>query len=467
MMESTALKFVTIFRRHYRDLSQTIVVLCGAGGNGRDGLKIASLLKDSNYKNVTVYLISFNLEESSSYYKDLERVETSGVKLLFITDPTQVSHIETDLLIDAVVGSGLRGSLEGNYATLASLVNNLHKPVVAVDVPTGFPTEGPIAGKYIGVKADLVICVQRPSINLFFPESTAALERFEIADADFIDNQYQDWRLNTEATMKTLLRPRRNFTHKGTYGHVLIVAGNTNTMGAALLAASGSLYVGAGLTTVCLPPSGLIALNTTLPEVMALPRNVDLQPADFAKYTSIAIGPGLGVEAVSETLLGKLLDLKKPMLFDADVFSILASRADFLDNLPEQSILTPHVKEFDRLFGEHQTWWDRVLTAKAQAVKRKLIIILKNQYTFICLPDGKVHINQSGNAGMASGGMGDVLAGVITGLLAQAYPPVEAASLGVYLHGKAGDELAEKRFSMRASQVAAQIPKTVKKLLIR
>jgi hydroxyethylthiazole kinase-like uncharacterized protein yjeF len=469
-MESTVLTFVTIFRKHYFDLRQTIAVLCGQGGNGSDGLAIAGLLKEYKYQNVIVYLIDFSLSESSSYRKSLAELEGLGVQSLFITHPEQISHIEADLLIDAIIGTGLHGSLTGKYAILSNLINKLNIPVIAVDVPTGFPVEGPIDENYKGIKADLVISSPYPKLNFFFPESILALERFEaadMADGDFVDDQHHDWKLNTEHAVKTLLKPRRNFSHKGTYGHALIIAGNTNTMGAALLAASGSLYVGAGLTTLCLPQSGLIALNTTLPEVMALPRNDDLILTDFAKYTSIAIGSGLGIERVNEILLEKLLNLKKPILFDADALSILACRIDLLDKLPEQSMLTPHVKEFDRLFGNHQTWWERVITAKTQAIERKLIIILKNQYTFICLPDGKVHINQSGNAGMASGGMGDVLTGVIAGLLAQSYSPDEAAKLGVYLHGKAGDELAAKRFTITASQLAAQIPKTVKKLSIR
>lgn len=462
--------FVNIFKENYPDIGKAVAVLCGQGNNGSDGLAIAKSLKDYNYHNISVYLINFSTAKSNNYRKNLERLKSTKIKVVMITEPVEIKDIETDLLIDAVLGSGLGSPLEGKYAEFASLINDLSKPVISVDVPTGFPTEGPIDENYKGIKADLVICLERPRINFFFPESALAMERFAVADrkdGNFIDAEQSYWRLTTEGAAKTLLKPRRNFTHKGTYGHALIIAGNTNTMGAALLAASGSLYVGAGLTTVCLPQSGLIALNAALPEVMVLLRNEDLILADFVKYTSIAMGPGLGIDSVNEILLEKLLNLKKPILFDADALSILAYRTDLLDSLPEQSILTPHVKEFDRLFGEHQTWWERVATAKAQATKRKLIIILKNQYTFICLPDGTVHINQSGNAGMASGGMGDVLTGVITGLLAQSYSPVDAAKLGVYLHGRAGDELATKRFTITASQVATQIPITVKKLSIK
>jgi hydroxyethylthiazole kinase-like uncharacterized protein yjeF len=202
-----------------------------------------------------------------------------------------------------------------------------------------------------------------------------------------------------------------------------------------------------------------------LPEVMALPRNEHLANADLGKFNVLAIGPGLGLEPENEELFEKIISLNKPMIIDADALTILSKRKDLLDKLPAQSILTPHMKEFDRLFGEHTSWWSRTETARQQAKERDLIIVLKNRYTFICLPTGEVRINQTGNPAMASGGMGDVLTGIITALLAQKYNAADAATLGVHLHGKAGDELAKSRFVVNAAQVALQIPKTMKNIL--
>lgn len=463
LMERAATAFVDFFKIEFPDKDQSISILCGPGNNGGDGLAIARLLRQGHvkYKSVSVYLINFSNEKSNNYTTNLNRLPKL-VKQFNITAPEQLKSLKADLIIDAILGSGLNKPLREKYADLVNMVNSLNKKIIAVDIPTGFPCEGIIDKNYNGIKADLVICFQRPKLNFFFPESVIALDRFKVVniglDEDFIEDQQSDWKLIT----KLAITPRKSFTHKGTYGHALIVAGNSTTMGAALLAAHACLSAGAGLTTLCLPQGGLIALNTALPEVMALPRSEHLVPEAFAKFTAIALGPGLGLEGENESILANLIDLKKPLVIDADGLTILAKRKDLLDKLPAQTILTPHLKEFDRLFDEHQTWWERVETAKKQAKVRKLIIVLKNQYTFVCLPNGEVHVNQTGNPSMASGGMGDVLTGIIVGFLAQSHTPADATQLAVYIHGKAGDELAKKRFTVSASQVAKQISKTLK-----
>jgi NAD(P)H-hydrate epimerase len=174
-------------------------------------------------------------------------------------------------------------------------------------------------------------------------------------DEDFIEAQRSDWKLSTEAAIRKILRPRLKFSHKGTYGHVLLFAGNSATMGAALLSAGACLHAGAGLITAAIPPSGMDALNAALPEAMILPRNEVpmLSAAALGKFSTLAIGPGLGITADNEILLASLIDLKRPLLLDADAITILSDRADLMDKLPKQSIITPHVKEFDRLFVAH------------------------------------------------------------------------------------------------------------------
>lgn len=465
-MERAAQEFVKII--NLPNKVAIISIFCGTGNNGGDGLAIARLMKKAGFKYVSVYLINFKSKQSDNYQTNLKKL-TNVVKVIEITEPQQLKGLKTDVIVDAILGSGLNKPLEDKYAELTSIINGLNKQIIAVDVPTGFITEGQIPENYNGIKADLVISFQRPKINFFFPESYWALKSFKVADVgldeNFIESQKSDWKLTTGDGIEKLLRARTKFTHKGTYGHALLIAGNNTTMGAALLSASACLHTGAGLTTVCLPQSGLIALNTALPEVMALPRNEHLMIEAFEKFTTIAIGPGLGLEEENEQLLEKIINLKKPLIIDADALTILNKRKDLLDKLPSQSILTPHMKEFDRLFGEHKNWWDRLEIAKRQAQERDLIIVLKNQYTFVCLPSGEVHINSTGNPAMASGGMGDVLTGIITALVAQSYSPAQASVLGVYLHGKAGDDLAQSRFAISASQLALQIPITIKGLL--
>ncbi len=471
LMEMASLAFVNAFIAEFPNHQTTISIICGQGNNGGDGLAIARLLKQQNYNDIQVYLVKFSEKESEDYGYNLARLIDENILIKEITEPDDINAIKSDVVIDGILGSGLNQPLAGNYQELAERINSLNTKVVAIDIPTGFNGEGVIADEYIGVKADVVICFQRPKINFFLPESAKAMGRFIVVDIgldeDFIEQQISVWKLVTAVDAANLIKPRANFTHKGTYGHALILAGNTTTMGAALLAANACLHTGAGLTTVCLPQSGLVALNTALPEVMVLIRTENLTTENFEKYNAIAIGPGLGLEQANQELLAQIIELKMPLLIDADALTILSNREDLFDKIPAGSILTPHLKEFDRLFGTHKNWWERVETASTKAKELQVIIVLKNQYTFICVPSGEVYINPTGNPSMASGGMGDVLSGIITALLAQNYTAEQSAILGVYLHGKAGDDLAKNSYVVTASALATQISKTMKKLLLK
>lgn len=471
LMENAAKVFVKAFVKEFPDQHTKISIICGQGNNGGDGLAIARLLKAKKYKNIEVYLIQFSKKESEDHRANLMKLRGSKIPIFSITAAHQIKGLSTNIIIDGILGAGLNKPLDGSYKNLAELINQVNAKVVAIDLPTGFNGEGVINEDFKGLKADLVISFQRPKINFFFPESVKALNRFKVVDIgldeDFIEKQHSPWKLITAMDAQQIFIPRAKFTHKGTYGHALIVAGNTTTMGAALLAASACLHTGAGLTTVCLPESGLTALNTALKEVMALIRIKNSKSEDFAKYNVIAIGPGFGLEKPNEELFEKIINLKIPLVIDADALTILSKRQDLTKKIPAQSILTPHLKEFDRMFGEHQNWWDRVSTARKKAKELAVIIVLKNQYTFICVPTGDVYINQTGNPSMASGGMGDVLTGTITALIAQGYTTEQAAILGVYLHGKAADNLAKKSFIVTASELAIEIPKCMKKIALK
>ncbi len=278
----------------------------------------------------------------------------------------------------------------------------------------------------------------------------------------------EDYSLITEADIKQLLKPREPFSHKGTYGHALIIAGAPATMGAALLASKGCLYAGAGLTTASIPESGLVALNTSLPEVMFVERKVLADLESFKKYNAIAIGPGLaGSHDYGKSnieLLNILIDAKLALVIDADALNFVAGHK-LTQSLTKNSILTPHMKEFDRLYGEQENWWTRLQTARIEAKKKGIVVVLKNQFTFVIDQEGLVYVNPTGDPAMAQGGMGDVLTGIITAYIAQGYAPKEAAILGCFVHGKAGNELAVSHVNVTASQVAIQIPVTVKGLL--
>jgi hydroxyethylthiazole kinase-like uncharacterized protein yjeF len=470
LMEKAARAFVQSFLRDEFDTSKRIAIFCGKGNNGGDGLAIAHLLLNNGYHNIKVYIADFSGKQSADFTINLQRLEESRCKKVVLNNAADLKSIKADIIIDSILGSGLNKPLDGEYADLVTQINKSQKKVYAVDVPTGFFAEGKLPADYNGIKAFKTICFQRPKINFFMPESMLATEQFEVVEIglseEFIEKQSTEFYLLEQKDIKMILKPRKLFSHKGTHGHALIIAGNTNTMGAALLASMACLHTGAGLVTACIPQSGLIALNTLLPEVMALPRDEYTRIDDQGRYGAVAIGPGLGVSPENERLLESLFAVNRPLIIDADGLNILAERKDLIEKLPQHSILTPHMKEFDRLFGEHDSWWGRLQTAIAEAKRLKIVIVLKNQFTFICSAEGKIYINSTGHPAMAQGGMGDVLTGVIAAFVAQKYTPLNAAILGCFIHGKTGGELAHDHFVVPASMVAKEISKTIQQMVI-
>ncbi len=446
LMETASLAFVTEFEKEVADKNIPISIFCGTGNNGGDGLAVARILKQDGYQNIVVNIARFSDRSTDDFNANLERLRFAGIHIIELSDLSSFPGERSDIIIDALLGSGLNRPTEGYLKDLINHINSLQKRVISIDVPSGFPSEGPIDSNSSVVRSSLSISFQRPRINFFFPESAHAVAKFTSVpiglDETYIEAQPSHWKLIGEQDIKSLLRAREPFTHKGTYGHVLIVAGSKETMGAALLCADACLHSGAGLTTACIPESGLNALNTRSPEVMALLRNESIPAGTFEKYSAIALGPGMGTNEETTGLLENVLaDNQNPMVLDADALTILTNRPGLMKHLTAMSILTPHMKEFDRMFGEHSSWWERVETARKKASEFNVIILLKNQYSFIVLPDGNVLINPTGNPAMAVGGMGDVLTGMIAALLAQGYEPKDAVLLACYLHGKAGDEL--------------------------
>lgn len=466
LMEAASEAFVGEFIKEITGEDTPIDILCGKGNNGADGLAIARILKDKGYNQVGVYLIDFSGNETEEYKINLNRLKDLWFPLTTIKAVAELKTLKNGVIIDAVLGSGLNKALSGLYLELAQFINGLNARVIAVDIPTGFPAEGILDQSNVYIRAELVICFQRPKLNFFFPESANALERFRVVeiglDEDYIESLDSPYKLLNGSDIKALFKPRKSFTHKGTYGHALIIAGQKETMGAAILAAQACLYGGAGLTTLSIPESGLTALNTALPEVMYINRTA-LQGTE--KFNAVAVGPGLGTGTESAELLKSLLKLKKPLIIDADALHLLGNQKDLLKEVPEGSILTPHMKEFDHLFGQHDSWWARLETAREQAIELKCVIVLKNQYTFIVNQNGKVMINSTGNPAMAQGGMGDVLTGLIASFSAQAYLAEQSAYTACYLHGLSGDQLAVSKVSVKASAVAEQIPEVLKGLI--
>lgn len=473
LMERASKAFVTWFINHFPYKKQTISVYCGTGNNGGDGLAITRMLHEHGYQQINVKIARFSDKESADFSENLERLKQLPVPVLNIQENNLTLNEESDILIDALLGSGLNKPLDGSYKELVNYLNSLQKTIVAVDVPTGFYADGEVDKYATVLKADLVITFQQPKINFLLPESGPFIECWEAVniglDEMFIQNLQSPNQFIEEKDIKALLKPRSRFSHKGTFGHALLIAGQAQTMGAALLSSSACVYAGAGLTTVCIPESGLTALNTYQAEVMAITRNAyELPDLELQKFSTIGIGPGLGKADDALALLQYVLEeYEKPIIVDADALNLLAAYPKLIQLLPAGSILTPHMKEFDRLFGEHNSWWQRLQTLRQKAQELQICIVLKNSYTITGTPNGNLYFNSTSNAAMAVGGMGDVLTGIITGLLSQGYASEQACILGVYLHGKAGDELAlpNRLQVVLPGQVAARIPATVAKML--
>lgn len=472
LMERASKAFTGWFINHFQDKEQKIAVYCGTGNNGGDGLAIARMLFEHGYKDIDVKIARFSRKTTADFDINLHRIKECPVNIIEIQSDDELETEKADVIIDALLGSGLNKPLDGAYKKLAEFINQLKATVVAVDIPTGLFAEGGILPLCTVIKADVVITFQQPKINFLLPESAPFINCWRtvsIGIDEKFTHGFNEYQLVEEQDIKAILKPRKPFSHKGTYGNALVVAGKAETMGAALLSATACLYGGAGLTTACIPESGLTALNASRPEVMVVVRNnKELPRIDWSKFTAVGIGPGLGKGEDALALLTNALDnFNAPMVIDADALNLLADHPNLVTKIPAGSILTPHMKEFDRLFGDHTNWWQRIQTARMKASALKINIVLKNEYTIIASPDGKICFNTTGNPAMATGGMGDVLTGVLTALLAQKYTSEQACLLGVYLHGRAGDELSlpNRLNVVMPLQVAAQLPVTMARLI--
>lgn len=470
LMERASKAFVNCFFSYYSDKNISISVYCGTGNNGGDGLAIARLLKADGYQNINIKIARFSDHSTSDFDTNFTRIKEASVNFTELK-AGDFPEENAAVIIDALLGSGLNKPLNGAYADLVEKLNALQKQVVAVDIPTGFFAEGEIDPNAIVLKAKLVITFQRPKINFLLPESASFMDDFLVVninlDENFLQNSNSFYHLIEEKDIVKILKPRKKFQHKGTFGHALLIAGQAKTLGAALLCSSATVYAGAGLTTLCLPEPGLTALNAAMPEIMAIVREEKLLPKiEWDVFKVIGVGPGLGKD--SQHLMQDLLkNYKKPIVLDADALNMLSENPAWWQSIPENSIITPHVKEFDRLFGNHNSWWERLETARKQASNKKIVIVLKNQYTIITNSEGQLYFNPTGNPAMGTGGMGDVLTGTIVALVAQGYTPFEAALTGVFIHGKTGDDLVlDNRLStVLPSQVAKHLPVTISKLL--
>lgn len=470
LMERACRAFVDWFVQQ-TDATQKVGIVCGTGNNGGDGLGIARLLKDWGYP-VKVWIVRGTVPESQDFKINLERIKGKLEISEISTEPDQGVFENREVIIDAVFGSGLSRPPEGIYAQTIRCINQTESTRIAVDVPSGLFSDKTSSGEI--VKAHYTVSFQLPKLAFFLPQAYAFTGEWVTVDIglnkNFIKNAETNQYLITQKDVRKILRPRSRFDHKGKYGHALIISGSHGKMGAALLASRAALRSGPGLLTTHVPQCGYAVLQTALPEAMV---SVDANEtmftgiADVAQFTTIGIGPGLGKEANTVKAFNRLLDFyKKPMVIDADALNILSGQPALMERVPENSILTPHPKEFERLVGQWTDDFDRLEKQKNLAKRLKSVIVLKGAYSSIASPEGVIFFNPTGNPGMAKGGSGDVLTGILTGLLSQQYSALDAAIIGVYLHGLAGDlaSLEKGSFSLIASDLVEYLPQSFKSL---
>lgn len=446
LMENAARAFVSAFEKQNIE-KKKILVVCGIGNNGGDGLAVCRLLRDRSIDAEAV-LVMFKDKLSSDCLANKNRLNAVSVVDSISNLPDLHGF---DIIIDAIFGSGLNSSVKGLPAQVIHAINKSGKEVYAIDVPSGLFCDTLTQGDTV-VQSAHVICFQRPKLSFFYPEHSKFIKSWEVVDIGldetFIQSQISNHFILNHFVSK-LLKPRPRQSHKGTYGHAILMAGSYGKMGATILAAKACLRSGVGLLSCYVPKSGYEIMQISVPEAMCLTDNnmsMLSEIPNFSQFSAVGIGCGIGTEKITANMLKTMLQsCTKPLVIDADAINILAANRELISLLPKQTILTPHIKEFDRLVGESNTSVERFRKLQLFSKENQCIVVLKDANSCISSPEQQLFFNTSGNQGMATGGSGDVLTGVITGLLAQNYDPLSAAIIGVYFHGKAGDIAVEKR----------------------
>jgi len=443
-----------------------IAVFAGPGNNGGDALAVARILAGLGYT-LDVYMPELGHQRSEASLINLERLKgMSIVPVIEVNDPALFPELRKyDLLLDGLYGSGLSRPLEGFVCSVIDWINQSGVEVVSIDLPSGLLCDLNHYNSGAIVKATYTLTLEFPKLALFFRENEPYFGNWEIIPFGLsekaIDEIKTDYFFLEQESASAILKRRKIFSHKGSYGHGLLISGSKGKSGAALLAARGALRAGLGLLTVHLPESAGMVLQIALPEAMtSLDSGNDFITTlpDLTKYSAVAAGPGLGAEKETQVVIEKLIEQAKvPLVIDADGLNILAAHPEWIKKLPAGTILTPHPVEFDRLSGlVVKTDEERFPLAEQFANSYGVILILKGAFTRIFFPDGTVCFNSTGNPGMATAGSGDVLTGILLGLICQGYSSRETALLGVFLHGRSADlrVASSSEESLIASEIA-------------
>jgi NAD(P)H-hydrate epimerase len=452
LMERAATQLLRWFLPRF-ERTRRVFIFAGPGNNGGDGLALARLLESNRY-NPEIFYVDFTKKTSEDWKTNMHRLKAEkNVRVNYLTTAEPFPLISSDdIIIDSVFGSGLTRKPEGLARDIIKLINQVGATVISIDIPSGMFGENNTDNDYDSIViAHFTLSFQFPKISFMFAENAPFLGEWIILpiglSANAIRNTQSPYYYCQKSDVLSLLKSRNKFDHKGTFGHGLLFAGSSGKMGATVLGAKAALRTGIGLITCHVPMGGASIIQSALPEAMVQQDRNEKHLSEMCNtdsYSAVGIGPGLGTEPESQRTLYKLLtECNKPLVIDADGLNILSLNKEWYPVIPEGAILTPHPKEFERLAGITDNSYSRLKRQIEFSEEHKCVIVLKGAHTSVTTSDGKVFFNSTGNPGMATAGSGDVLTGILLSLLAQGYTPENAAVLGVYLHGLAGDIAAE------------------------
>lgn len=488
LMENAGSGVVSSLLKRFPDINDKKVgVLAGKGNNGGDGLAVARLLTDKGIATV-VYLLSKKDMLKGDAKTNLEKAEEMGVKIFEITSLDELETVKDDALkndifVDAIFGTGLNSGVKGYYIDVIKFINSSKKFILSIDIPSGLSSDtGEIIGEHIN--ADMTVSLCLPKVGEILYPAAEYAGNLEVVDIgipeSIIDKENIKVNLIEEKDVIGLLPKRKPDSHKGTYGHLVVIAGSRGKGGAAMMACLSALRAGAGLVTAAIPSCINLAFETGIPEVMTLPLpdtedgTIDVSASDILlKFingkSAILIGPGITINPSTSALIKKIVkEIKCPVLIDADGLNILADDIGLLKGRHSPVIVTPHPGEMARLLNttSKKVQGDRIGAGRRLATEYGIYVILKGARTIIATPDGDVYINPTGNPGMATAGTGDVLSGIIAGFLCQGLSAKDASILGVYLHGLAGDIAAANlsQTALIASDLIRALPETIKRV---
>ncbi len=496
-------KIIELFSKNSK-----FAIVAGNGNNGGDGLAIARLLFNSGFS-VRVYLLDISGKFSEDCKTNIKRLkdasknsqnrhavphkagsassfkteipkqvrndDKSNLEFAILKNAENISFNKNEIIIDAIFGSGLTRNVEGFTAEIINKINDSGCKIVSIDIPSGLFGEVHSGNNTQNiVKANYTLTLQFPKIAFFFAENNKFVGDWFVLPIglhqEIINSEPTNYFYADKEFVKNIIHKRNKFSHKGNYGHALLIAGSKGKMGAAILASRACLHSGAGLLTTHVSKCGYQIIQTAVPEAMASideNENFITKLTDIKIFDAIGIGPGIGTKNETKELLKNLFEnCSKPIVIDADGLNIISKQPELLNILPKNAILTPHPKEFDRFAGNSENSFQRHNKAKQFASKYNVFIVLKGANTQIICPDGNCYFNSTGNPGMATAGSGDVLTGIILSFLAQGYSQLNGALLGVYIHGLAGDIAAEENGMefIIASDITNNLGKAFKKV---